>query len=158
MRLPESSDSRLLLAGGVALVVLIVYLAVAFATTHISAFAASPTLASKVAPWTPHDSNLFPLRRRGIPGYVVHVTPAKEGVYGALAPSVYPSPPDGRKFVLILWLRGARPGRIGVTLDEFAPGATSVYLVNTTVPATRRWHAPHSSAVSCSFEQPMRWK
>jgi hypothetical protein len=79
----------------------------------------------------------FSSGRRG--GLAFRVTPTTQGTYGALVPTLASDPAPGHKFVVGLWLRGARPGRIAVAIDEFSPGATSVYVVNTTVPATSRW-------------------
>jgi hypothetical protein len=133
VRLPDSTDSRLLLAGVVAFVVLVVYLAVAFATTHVSA----ASLGNPVAPWTPHAAKLVKVSRlKG--GFAVRVIPIAKGSYGALAPTVVADPPE-RRFVVGLWLRSAHPGPITVSIDEFAPDKTSVYLVSTTVPVTSRW-------------------
>ena len=56
VRLPASSDTRLLIAGAAAFVALVTYLVVAFATTHALAMPAAPGLpspvASRVAPRT----------------------------------------------------------------------------------------------------------
>ena len=136
VRLPTSKDTRLLVAGVAAFVALFAYLGVAFANTH----ATSGPTASKTAPWIPHESRLVALGRRRKTGFVVRVRPTGRGAYGALVPTLLSDPPSGRGFVVGVWLRAARPGPIGVEIDEFAPGATSVYLVNTTVSATRRWH------------------
>jgi hypothetical protein len=57
-----------------------------------------------------------------------------------LVPDLVSQPPPGRRFVVGLWLRGAPPGPVGVAIDEFSPGATSVYVVQTTVHASPRWH------------------
>jgi hypothetical protein len=135
VRLPASRDTRLLLAGIAAVVALVAYLGVAFVDTH-----ASIATATKVAPWTPHSSELvpIPLARRG--KYAVRVNPTKQGSYGALVSTLLAQPPDGRRFTIHLTLKGARGDPIGVVVDEFRPGATSVYVVNTTVPAMRRWH------------------
>lgn len=140
MRLPASSDSRLLLAGVAVSLALVAYLAVAFATTHASN---GPTAneSSKLVPWVAADSKLVP-HLFGKHAYAVRatpLTPAKPGSYGVLVPTLLPSPPSGRRFVVGLWLKGASPGRVGVSVDEFSPGATSVYVIQTTVPVTRRW-------------------
>jgi hypothetical protein len=137
VRLPDSRDSRLLLAGVVAIVVLVVYLAVAFATTHPVA-AGNSTLGNPVAPWTPHASTLVKLQRPKQAGFSVRVTPTAKGSYGALASTLVADPPQ-RKFVVGLWLRAARPGPVFVSIDEFSPDKTSVYLVSTAVPVTTRW-------------------
>jgi hypothetical protein len=140
VRLPASSDSRLLLAGIVAALALVAYLAVAFANTHASN---GPTAneSSKLVPWVAADSKLVP-HPFGKHAYAVRVTPltpAKPGTYGALVPTLLPSPPSGRRFVVGLWLKGAGLGRVGVSVDEFSPGASSVYVIQTAVPVTRRW-------------------
>jgi hypothetical protein len=137
VRLPDSKDSRLLLAGIVALVVLVVYLAVAFATTHALA-AGGPSLGNPVAPWTPHASKLVKVPRGKGRGFTVRVIPTARGSFGALAETLVADPPEG-SFVVGLWLRAARPGPVAVTIDEFSPVKTSVYLVNTSVPVTARW-------------------
>ena len=136
MRLPDSTDSRLLLAGVVAFVVLLVYLAVAFATTHVSA-AGNSSLGNPVAPWTPHASQLVKLPRP-YGGFAVKVIPIAKGSFGALAPTLVADPPE-RRVAVGLWLRSAHPGPVAVSIDEFSPDKTSVYLVSTTVPATARW-------------------
>jgi hypothetical protein len=135
VRLPDSSDSRLLLAGVGAFVALVVYLGVAFATTHVSA---AGGLGNPVAPWTPHGSKLVKVPRGKKGDFAVRVIPIARGSFGALAPTVVANPPE-RKFVVGLWLKAAHPGPIAVSLDEFSPAKTSVYVVNTTVPATATW-------------------
>jgi hypothetical protein len=139
VRLPASNDTRLLLAGAVAFLALVAYLGVAFANTHATS-GIIPSRASPFGPWTPSASKLVRVRSGKKRGLAVRVSPIKRGGYGALVPTLVLNPPPGRRFVVGLWLRGARPGRIGVEVDEFRPGATSVYLVNTTVPATAKWH------------------
>ncbi|HEU5477567.1 MAG TPA: hypothetical protein VFU64_07055 [Gaiellaceae bacterium] len=140
MRLPTSSDTRLLVAGVAAFLALAAYLAVAFATTHTAAgLATAPTIrTNRVAPWTPSGSKLV-AGPRARAGYVVRVTPTGRGIYGALLPTLVANPAPGHRFLVGLSLRGAGPGRIGVTIDEFRPGATSVYVVQKTVPTTARW-------------------
>jgi hypothetical protein len=138
VRFPDSADSRLLLAGVVAVLALVAYLGVAFARTHVSA---SPT-GPNIAPWVPNDSNFVRLVRRKEHSFSVRFERAgkgRRGAYGALVPTLVPQPKSGSRYVVGLWLKGSRPGRIGVEVDEFSPAATSVYLVNTTVGATRRW-------------------
>lgn len=141
MGLPDVKDTRLLVAGVAAFVALMAYLAVAFVNTHASN---GPTASesSKLVPWVDAGSKLVPVRF-GKHAYSVHVAPlapAKPGTYGALVPTLISSPPDGRRFVVGLWLKGRGKGRVGVSVDEFRPGATSVYVIQTTVPVTRRWH------------------
>ena len=148
VRLPDSADSRLLLAGIVAVLALMAYLGVAFARTHVSA-AASPT-GPHIAPWVPHASKFVRFPRRKVHSFSVRFEPAvkgRRGAYGALVPTLVAQPKSGRRYVVGLWLKGSPPGRIGIEIDEFSPAATSVYLVNTTVPVTRSWrhfsfHAP----------------
>ncbi len=135
---PRDPDTRILVAGVVALLALIAYLVVAFVNTH-----AATVEASKVAPWTPYASKLVPVRRRHGEGFAIQVTPVSgeaktHGSYGALVQTLLLNPKPGRRYTVSLWLRGARPGRIGVEVNEFR-GPASVYPVNTTVPATRRW-------------------
>lgn len=138
MRLPDSTDSRLLLAGVVAALALVAYLGVAFALTHASASAA--TTGPNIAPWVPRDAKFVRIPPRGEGKFTVRFAPAvKHGSYGALVPAVVPDPKSGLKYVVGFWLKAARPGRIGVEIDEFSPAAASVYLVNTTVRADRRW-------------------
>lgn len=141
MRLPASKDSRFLLAGVAAFAALVVYLAVAFVNTHASS-GTSLSLASKVAPWTPQSSTLVPIPRRG-GGFSVRVVPTRGpalgGSYGAVAQTLVQYPTAGERFVVSLALKGAGSSRIGVEVDEFRPGVTH-YLVETTVPATDRWH------------------
>jgi hypothetical protein len=136
VRLPESSDTRVLLAGGVAFLALVVYLSVAFATTHASSAGAS--LGNPVAPWEPHASTLVKVPHGNKGGFAVQVIPAAKGSFGALASTLVANPPE-RRFVVGLWLRAPRPDPVAVTIDEFRPDANSVYLVNTTVQATGKW-------------------
>jgi len=134
-----SKDTRLLAAGVVAFLALVVYLAVAFANTHASA-GVGPTGAPYYGGYVPHASKLTRIPSTRKQGLAFRVTPISGESYGALVPTLTSDPPPGRRFVISFSLRGSRPGRIGVAIDEFAPGATSVYLVNTTVPATAKWH------------------
>jgi hypothetical protein len=141
VRLPHSNDSRLLLAGVVASLALVAYLAVAFANTHASNGPA-PSV-NKVAPWTPYHSELIPIRLRlrgKNRGYIVRVNPTKTGDYGGLIPTLAADPASGRTYAVELWLKGSRGGPVGVEIDEFSPGATSVYVVDTTVTLSPRWH------------------
>lgn len=141
-RLPRSNDTRLLLAGVAAILALAVYLSVAFANTHASEFGTASSLASKVAPWSPHAAHFAAIPRKG-GGYVVRVTPATErpapGGYGAVAQTVLTDPSPGARYAVHLWLKGAHPGRIAVEVNEFRPGVAR-YPVETTVPATAKWH------------------
>jgi hypothetical protein len=135
-RLPESRDTRLLVAGVVAFLALIAYLAVAYARTHTSN-GLVPNEANKVAPWTPSESRLVPVRRPS-GKYSTWVLPATKGpTYGAVAQTLVPDPKLGR-YTFGLWLRGARPGRVAVELNEFNPGVAR-YPLETSVPATTRW-------------------
>jgi len=141
VRLPYSKDTRLLVAGVAAIVTLTAYLAVAFVNTHASN---GPTAsqANKLVPWVQVGSKLVPVPfgKQAYSVRVVPLTPAKPGTYGALVPTLIPSPPDGRRFVVGFWLKGTSSGRVGVSIDEFRPGATSVYVIQATVPVSRRWH------------------
>jgi hypothetical protein len=114
----------------------VAYLAVAFVNTH-----GSIATVNKLAPWTPSASKLVPIPwTRG--RYTIRVLPATEsptGNYGAIVQTLVPNPAPGRRYVVGLWLRGSVPGRIGVEVNEFRPGVAR-YPVNTTVPATARWH------------------
>lgn len=139
MRVPDSKDTRLLVAGIAAFVALMVYLAVAFVNTHASIVAAN-----KVAPWTPYHAKLIPVPRRSRRGkvlsYDVRAVPTKTGSYGGLIPTLVPDPASGRRYAVGLWLKGSRRGGpVGVSIDEFSPGVNSVYVVNTTVPVTPKW-------------------
>lgn len=135
----QSKDTRLLVAGIVAFLALVVYLGVAFANTHASSGTISAT-GNPFGYWVAHNADLTRVRHHPKrAGLTVRVSPAAAGSYGVLVPTLLSDPTPGRRFVAGLWLRGARPGRIGVTVDEFRPDATSVYLVDTTVPATTRW-------------------
>jgi hypothetical protein len=141
--LPHTNDTRLFLAGIVAFLVLVAYLAVAFANTHVHAFTSAtavPSGASVVALWTVSDSKLvaLPLKRGR---FAVRVTPlaaAKGGHYGALIQTLVADPMPGRRYVVGLGLRGTTPGQIGVELNEFR-GTAAQYPVQTTVPATATW-------------------
>jgi hypothetical protein len=136
VRLPTSNDTRLLVVGVAAFVALVAYLGVAFANTR-----ATVDVAKEVAPWTPFASTLVPIPWR--PGrhtvLVLPATKSQTGDYGAIVQTLVPNPTVGRRYVVRLWLHGARPGRIGVEVNEFRPGVAR-YPVNTTVPATARWH------------------
>jgi hypothetical protein len=136
VRLPESRDTRLLLAGIVAFLGLVVYLAVAYVNTHTTN-GLVPSEGNKVAPWTASESTLIPVQRRN-GKYSAWVVPATKGLsYGAVAQTLIPDPPRGR-YQIGLWLKGARPGRIAVEVNEFNPGVAR-YPLQTSVPATRSW-------------------
>ncbi len=135
--LPEAKDTRFLVVGVVAFLALVAYLAVAFATTHATN-GLLPSEANHAAPWTPFESKLTPVQRPS-GKYSVWVFPDTKGPsYGAVAQTVVPDPPRGR-YVIGLWLRGARPGDIGIEVNEFRPGVAR-YPVQASVPATRQWH------------------
>jgi hypothetical protein len=138
VRLPASNDSRLLLAGVAASLALLAYLAAAFANTHASAplFARSGT--DPFAPWTPkYHSTLAPASRRKGGGIAIHAARGWIGAYGAVVPTIASQPPPGHRIVVNLWLRGFEKAPIEVLVDEFPAGPK---IVDTTVPATRRWH------------------
>ena len=138
MRLPASNDTRLLVVGVAAFLALAVYLGVAFANTR-----ATVDVAQEVAPWTPYGSTLVPVLPKQRGRFSVQVIQAGGaaaiGSYGALAPTLVPSPTPGTRFVVGLWLKAGRPGGIGVQIHEFRSGTPSRYLVDTTVPARARW-------------------
>ena len=134
MRLPASNDTRLLVVGVAAFVALVVYLGVAFANTR-----ATVDIAKEVAPWTPYGSTLTPVAHGKRGRFDVQVTPATKGTsYGAVVQTLVPDPKRGHIHRRAL-AQGTRPGRIGVELNEFRPGVAR-YPVETTVPATRKWH------------------
>jgi hypothetical protein len=134
-----SKDTRLLVAGGAAFLALVVYLAVAFANTHASSGAVGPSGSPYLGSWIPHNSKLAPIpgQRKGV--VAVRVRPSGPGTYGALVPTLAAAPPPGHRYVIGLSLRAVRPGRVAIAIDEFSPGASSVYVVNETVPVTSRW-------------------
>jgi len=139
----RSKDTRLLVAGIVAFLALVVYLGVAFANTHASN-GLTVSAASKVAPWTPWGSILVPIPRGKHGGYAVRVVAVKPeatklGSYGGLVPTLVPQPTPGTRFVIGLGLRATRPGPVGIQIHEFRSGTPSRYLVQTTVPVTRKW-------------------
>ena len=138
----HSKDARLLIAGVVAFLALVVYLSVAFVNTHASN-GVTASAASKVAPWTPYGSALIPIPLRQKDKYAVRVVAAggtaELGSYGALVPTLVPLPAPGTRFVVRLQLKDAHPGTIGVQIHEFRSGLASHYLVDTTVPVTARW-------------------
>ena len=134
VRLPASNDTLVLVAGVAALVGLLIYVGVAFANARVPV-----DLAKEVAPWTPYRSTLTPVKHGKRSRFDVHVTPAtKDTSYGALVQTLVPQPKLGT-YTVSLWLRGSRPGVIGVEVNEFSPGVAR-YPVNTTVPATAKWH------------------
>ena len=139
VRLPASNDTRLLVAGVAAFVALLAYLGVALADTR-----ATVDIAREVAPWTPYGSTLVPVPPRTRGRLAVHVIASPKdaasiGTYGALAPTLVPSPTAGATFAVGLWLKTSRPGPISVQIHEFRSATPSHYLVNTTVPAKAAW-------------------
>jgi hypothetical protein len=143
LSLPNTNDTRLFLAGIVAFLALVAYLAVAFADIHSPPVTVlGPSLASKVAPWTPYAAKFVAIPRGKGRGYIVRVTPlrsARRRSYGALVQTLVLHPKPRTKYVVSLWLRGARPGPISVELNEFR-GRVSRYPLENTVPATPHWH------------------
>ena len=135
MRLPRSNDSRLLLAGVVAFVALVAYVAVAFANTHVLSAGTS-----KVAPWTTYQAIAVPVRLGKRGKYAVHLVPTRAGTYGGLVSNLVSNPTSGHTYLVGLWIKGSTGGPVGVEIDEFAPGATSVYVVDTTVTVGPKWH------------------
>ena len=137
MRLP-ANDTRFLLAGVVAFFAVVVYLAVAFANTHASNTPIAAT--SPFGPWVPNAAKLARVSPGTKRGFAVRVTPVAPGSYGAYVPTLVPSPAPGARFAVGLWLKGARAGGpIGVQIHLFRTGTPSRYLVDTTVPASRKW-------------------
>jgi hypothetical protein len=135
VRLPESADTRLLLAGVAASLALVSYLAVAFANTHASASASG---GNEFAPWVPkYHSTLAHASPRKAGGTAVHVQAGWRGAYGVVVPTLVSQPPPGSTLVLGLWLRGLGHGPIQVLVDEFPSGHD---IIAAAVPATRRWH------------------
>jgi hypothetical protein len=138
VRLPASNDTRLLIVGIAAFLALVAYLGVAFANTR-----ATVDIAEEVAPWTPYGSALLPVPPKARGRFSVQVIPSHDagsiGTYGALAPTLVPSPSWGTKFAIGLSLKAARPGPVGVQIHEFRQGTPSKYLVDTTVAAKQKW-------------------
>lgn len=140
VRLPTSTDTRVLVLGVAAFVALVAYLTVAYATTHALAMSGAPGQSSKVAPWTPSASKLAPVRYGKEGEYAVRVIPAAgRGSYGAVVQTLVPSPTPGRTYDIGLSLKAASPGPVGVELNEFRPGVAR-YPVQRTVSVTTRWH------------------
>jgi hypothetical protein len=138
MRVSHAMDNRLLLAGVAAALALVVYLAVAFANTHASNSAAASSSGDPFAPWVPKYHStlaLVPGRRGG--GIEVHVSRGWVGAYGAVVPTLVSQPPSGRRVVVSLRLRGSGKSPFEILVDEFPAGPD---IIQTTVPATRRWH------------------
>jgi len=141
VRVPASSDTRLLVAGVVAIAALVAYLAVAFANTHARTSPTyAPSAASPFAPFVPSNSKLLRMPRGRGARLAFRVIPTGVGIYGALVPTLVAQPPQGSKVAVGIWLRGTRPGRIGIEIDEFRSGPFSPRLVDSTVPATASWH------------------
>jgi len=87
LSLPNTNDTRLFFAGALALLALVVYLAVAFANTSVPVTVLAPSLASKVAPWTPYAAKFAAIPRGKARGYIVRATPLRsvhKTSYGAL--------------------------------------------------------------------------
>jgi hypothetical protein len=138
VQLPASNDTRFLLAGVVAFLAVVVYLAVAFANTHASNTPIAAT--SPFGPWVANNAELERVSPRTMRGFAVRVTPQAPPSYGAFVPTLVPSPAPGAKFSVGVWLKGARKGGpIGVQIHLFRTGTPSLYLVDTTVPASGRW-------------------
>ena len=142
LSLPNTNDTRLFFAGALALLALVVYLAVAFANTSVPVTVLAPSLASKVAPWTPYAAKFAAIPRGKARGYIVRATPLRsvhKTSYGALVDTLVLHPKPRTGYLVSLWLRGAGPGPISVELNEFR-GRVSRYPVKTTVPVTPHWH------------------
>jgi hypothetical protein len=132
VRLPDETDTRLLLAGVAAALALVAYLAVAFANTH--SVGGGP-----FAPWVPkYHSRLarFPRGKGG--GMAVHVEPRWVGAYGAVIPTLVSQPSSGQRVVVGLSLRALAMTRVEVVVDEY-PGGKNPDIVLKTVAATSKW-------------------
>jgi hypothetical protein len=130
VRPSHATDTRLLIAGVVASLALVGYLAVAFANTHASG-------SNPFAPWIPkYHSTLAVVPRREGGGIAVRASPGWVGAYGVVVPTLVSQPSPGRVEVS-LRLRGPGDGPITVVVDEFSSGPD---IINTTVPATSKWH------------------
>jgi hypothetical protein len=117
------------------------YLAVAFANTHAAAAPSTvPTQTNPFAPWVPkYHSTLAVVPRRRQGGIAVRVRPGWIGNYGAVVPTLVSQPPPGTRVVVGLSLRGPAHSPIEVLVDQF-PAGPHPNLIDTTVPATARWH------------------
>jgi hypothetical protein len=136
VRLSGSNDARVFLAGVTASLALVAYLAVAFANTHATNAPTGPGF----SPFTAYHSKLVRIPRNKGRGYAARVTQAAPGSYGVLVPTLLSNPVSRGTYLVGVWLKGAGSGRIGISIDEFRPGATSVYVVERTVPPTATWH------------------
>lgn len=135
-----SNDTRLLVAGVVALLALVVYISIAFANTRAGIVGVEVgTPSYPFAPWQPSESHLSIGSTREGGGVVVHANRGWKGNYGALVPTLITDPPNHQDVVVGLWMRGPGPTPFGIEIDEFRAGV-SRYVVQTTVPAKPGWH------------------
>jgi hypothetical protein len=158
VRLPGSTDTRVLVAGVAAFLALVAYVGVAYANTHatnVTTEQMAQKLAEELSPWTPNASNLVPVPSGKVGGTAVRVSPTALGTYEAYVPTLVYQPPPGRRFVVSLWLRGPRAGQTGGNGSNSGAGRVAVNVteqglvgsgeaplseVNTTVPLKTGWH------------------
>jgi hypothetical protein len=135
----RSTDTRLLVVGVVAFLALVVYLGVAFATTHTST-GSTPSEGDPFLPWVPkyHSTLRLVPRTKGGGGIAVQALPRFTGEYGAVVPTLAAQPPPGSTVVVHLRLRGPGQAPIRVLIDQF-PAGPHPNLVDTTVPASAHW-------------------
>jgi hypothetical protein len=142
-QLPRSNDTRLLIAGVVAFLALVVYLGVAYARARSSpaVAAAVRNLAKpqKIGPWTARSSNLARVRRTTRGALAIRVVPQSAGLYGIEIKELALGPALRRGFALSVGLRARRPSRLLVQINHGSASPLG-YLVNTTAVAGRRWH------------------
>jgi hypothetical protein len=143
----RSRDTWILIAGVVAALFLVAYIAAAFASTSNSATGSATTSTGATAPapktemlgpWTSVNAKLTRLRGGDGPLVAVRVTPVALAAYGARVPAILGNPVSGTRAVISLWLKGsAVPVRIGVA--EFGPGSNRE-VSHRIVRLTGRWH------------------
>jgi hypothetical protein len=127
----RSPDTWILVAGVVVALVLVAYVAHAFAASPDSAgnpaTTSAPTVAATpraeiVGPWASVNAK-FTRLGRGIGTLVaVRVTPVSLATYGARVPTIVGSPRSGSRVLVGLWLKGSGAS-VGIELSEFGPGS-----------------------------------
>ena len=141
-RFRHSNDTRLLIAGVVAFLALVVYLGVAFAKARTSptivAAARDQRKPQKIGPWTARTSKLARLPRTTGGGLAIRVTPMTVGLYGIEIKHLRLAPALRRGFALSVRLRGSRPSRLLVQINTGSSPPIR-YLLHTTVVVSRRW-------------------
>jgi len=147
IRLPRSSDARLLIAGVAAFLALVAYLGVAFATARSSPAATGATIQSNLAriqgkpqvvgPWTARTSHLARVPRRG-GRRAIRVTPVTAGLYGIEIKQLVLPATLRRGFAFSFWLRGRVASRLLVQING-GSAAPIRYLLHTGVAVSRRW-------------------